>query len=177
MRAGKGALCFAALAMLALAACSGGSDEPRLMNLRSTTDGPDEFAIVPPKPLEMPTDLAALPTPTPGGTNLTDPTPEADAIVALGGRPDAVRGVPAADAGLINHASRNGVSGSIREDLAVADLDHRRRSDGRLLERLFGTNVYYRAYRNQELDQHAELARWRRAGTQNVSAPPRQRGE
>lgn len=177
MRAGKGALAIAALAMLALGACSGGSDEPRLMNLRSATDGPDEFAIVPPKPLEMPEDLAALPEPTPGGTNRTDPTPEADAIVALGGRPDAARGVPAGDAGLINHASRNGVSGSIREELAAADLEHRRRSDGRLLERLFGTNVYYRAYRNQELDQHRELARWRRAGAQNVSAPPRQSGE
>ncbi|MBL4916962.1 DUF3035 domain-containing protein [Szabonella alba] len=177
MQAAKGALAFAALAMLGLAACSGGSDEPRLMNLRSATNGPDEFAIIPPKPLEMPKDLAALPAPTPGGTNLTDPTPEADAIIALGGRPGAQRGVPAGDAGLVNHASRNGVSGTIREDLAVADLDHRRRNDGRLLERLFGSNVYYRAYREQELDQHAELARWRRAGAQNVSAPPRQSGE
>ncbi len=177
MQAGKGALAFAALAMLGLAACSGGSDEPRLMNLRSTTEGPDEFAIIPPKPLEMPEDLAALPEPTPGGSNRTDPTPEADAIVALGGRPGAATGVPAGDAGLVNHASRNGVSGTIRQDLAVADLEHRRRNEGRLLQRLFGTNVYYQAYDDQQLDQHSELERWRRAGAQNVSAPPRQRGE
>jgi hypothetical protein len=73
--------------MLALAACGNGKAEPELMNLRSG-QGPDEFAIVPPKPLEMPESLADLPEPTPGGfQNRTDQNPEDDAAMALGGKP------------------------------------------------------------------------------------------
>ncbi len=36
--------------------------------------GPDEFAILPTKPLEMPADVAALPPPTPGAANRADPS-------------------------------------------------------------------------------------------------------
>jgi hypothetical protein len=72
--------------VLALAGCSK-DGTPELMNLRSSTSGPDEFGILPPKPLAMPEDVAVLPEPTPGGTNLTDQNPRADAIVALGGTP------------------------------------------------------------------------------------------
>ncbi|WP_151720260.1 DUF3035 domain-containing protein [Gemmobacter serpentinus] len=166
MRANPRAYLAAAL-MLALAAC-GGSDEPQLMNLRSTGDGPDEFAILPPKPLQMPPNLQALPTPTPGGSNITDPTPLADAVVALGGKP----GAGSNDAALVAYATRNGVAAGIRQTLAAEDLEFRRKNDGRLLERIFDVNVYYRAYAPMSLDQHAELERWRRAGAGNPSAPP-----
>jgi len=175
MQAKQGVWAFAGLAMLALAACS--SDEPRLMNLRASGNGPDEFAIVPPKPLETPEDLTALPEPTLGGSNRTDPTPEADAIVALGGRPGTATGVPAGDGALVNAASRNGRTDGVREDLAAADLQYRRDNNGRVLERLFGVNSYFRSYRPQSLDQQAELQRWRRAGARTVSAPPAQKGE
>ena len=74
--------------MALLAAC-GGSAEPDLLNIsQPRSEGPDEFAILPAKPLEVPEDLAALPEPTPGGSNLTDPTPFADAAVAMGGNPE-----------------------------------------------------------------------------------------
>ena len=66
-----------------LAGCGNGDKTPQLMNVRSTTQGPDEFGILPPKALSLPKDMNALPEPTPGGENLTDPTPNADAIVAL----------------------------------------------------------------------------------------------
>jgi hypothetical protein len=89
MRAGYGRAVIAVAAMVTLAAC-GGKGDPQLMNLR-TGQGPDEFAIVPPKALEMPESLADLPEPTPGGFNRTDQTPEADAAVALGGKPSAER--------------------------------------------------------------------------------------
>ena len=49
MRAAKGRAVIAVAAMVTLAAC-GGDKDPQLMNLRSG-QGPDEFAIVPPKPL------------------------------------------------------------------------------------------------------------------------------
>lgn len=166
MTAARGAILTATLTLF-LAAC-GGSEDPQLMNLRASGNGPDEFAIIPPKALELPPNLKELPVPTPGGTNLTDPTPEADAIVALGGKP----GAGANDAGLLAYAARNGVDPAIRGTLAAEDLEFRRKNDGRLLERLFSVNVYYRAYAPLSLDQHAELARWRRAGVGVPSAPP-----
>lgn len=169
MRAGRGAFAVAGLAMLMLGACS---DDKSLMNIRATGNGPDEFGILPAKPLEMPETLAALPVPTPGGANRTDQNPEADAIAALGGNPSARGGIPAADATLVSQASRFGVEGGVRQVLATEDYAYRRDNDGRLLERLFNVNVYYSAYRPMSLDQQAELARWRSVGVRNVSAPP-----
>ncbi len=172
MRAGRGIIAMALVA--GVAACSMQRDEPNLMNIAASTDRPDEFAIVPNKPLELPDDMAALPEPTPGGANRVDQTPLSDAVAALGGNPASVArgGVPATDGAIVAHATRQGANPGIREQLAAEDLEYRRRNDGRILERLFGVNVYYRAYGPQSLDQHAELERWRRAGARNVGAPP-----
>ena len=167
-------LTLAVAALVALSACGGGSKVPHLMNLRSSTDGPDEFAILPPKALSTPPDLTALPDPTPGGDNLTDPHPMNDAIVALGGQVPAAAGVPSGDAGLVNYADRQGVTADIRTTLAADDLEFRRKHPGKLLERAFGVNVYYKAYTAYWLDAYAELARWRQAGVATPSAPPAQ---
>ena len=86
-------------------------------------------------------------------------------------------GAPAADGALVAAASRNGVQSDIRTALAEKDLDIRRKNNGRLLERLFGVNVYYRAYDDMWLDQQAELERWRAANAGNPSAPPEGAGE
>ena len=91
-----------------LSACGNGNDTPSLFNLEQPGNGPDEFAILPPRPLQLPENLAELPAPTPGGANLTDPTPNADAIVALGGNPKAAGGIPASDAALVRHAAQSG---------------------------------------------------------------------
>jgi hypothetical protein len=170
MFAGKGLLAVAGFAMLTLAACGGG--EPRLLNLKDNGNGPDEFAILPPKALELPQNFTELPEPAANGISRTDPTPEEDAIAALGGRPGSNAGIAARDNGLLNHASRFGRTGAIRTELAAEDLQFRRDNDGLFLERIFSANVYFRAYKEQSLDQHAELERWRRAGVRNVSAPP-----
>lgn len=156
---------------LALAAC-GGSGEPNLLNINQPrSEGPDEFAILPNKPLETPEDLNALPPPTPGGANRTDPTPFADATRALGGRPEVLtRG--SADRALVAYAGRYGTDPDIRAELAAADLEFRRQNDGRLLERLFNTNVYFSAYERFALDQYAELERLRRAGIRTSAVPP-----
>lgn len=171
------ALAWACLAGLTLSACGNSDKVPQLMNLRSSTNGPDEFAILPSKPLELPDDLTALPEPTPGQGNLTDPNPQADAIAALGGQVREAGGIPAGDAGLTNYASRNGVAADIRTALAAEDLEFRQKNDARLLEKIFDLNVYFRVYERQSLDQHAELARWRRAGARTPSAPPPKDGE
>lgn len=176
MQAAKGALAAAMAAMLALTACSG-DKTPQLMNLRSSTNGPDEFGILPPKALELPEDLTALPEPTLGGINRTDPTPVADAIIALGGNPKAAGGIPAGDSAMVRYASRGGTTAGIRETLAAEDLEYRRKNDGRLLERLFNVNVYFKAYRKQSLNQQADLLKWRKRGLRTPSAPPANPGE
>lgn len=166
----RGIGAIALLAFVALAACGGGSgDVPRLMNVRSTSPGPDEFAILPPRPLQQPETLTELPPPTPGGENRTDPTPKDDAIVALGGRPGAGIG---GDAGLLSATGRYGRDGAIRTSLAAEDEAFRRKNRAKPLERLFSLNAYFRVYDKQTLDAQAELARWRRAGAGNPSAPP-----
>lgn len=171
MQARNGLLALICAAMLSACAASG---TPELMNLRSATDGPDEFAILPPLGLEMPPDVAALPEPTPGGANLTDRDPKADAIAALGGKPGAGG---AGDQGLVNYTARFGLIDGIRDLLAAEDLDWRRRHDGRLLERLFAVSVYYKAYRDFQLNQFQELAFWRARGVATPSAPPPLAGE
>jgi hypothetical protein len=163
---------LALVLLAALAGCGGRDGEPNLLNIKQPrSEGPDEFAVLPTKPLEMPQDMSALPPPTPGGANLTDPTPQADASLALGGNAG-VLGRPSGDRALIAYAGRNGIDPQIRENLAAADLEFRRRNDGRLLERLFNVNVYFDAYEEMELDQYRELERLRRAGIRTSAAPP-----
>lgn len=164
-------LVFSLAALVALAGCGGGDKEPNLLNIQQPrSEGPDEFAVLPTKPLEMPSDRS-LPPPTPGGTNRTDPTPQADATAALGGNA-AVLNRPSGDRALIAYTGRHGRDPQIREELAAADLEFRRRNDGRLLERIFNANVYFDAYEEMELDQYRELERLRRAGIRTSAAPP-----
>lgn len=159
------------MTMLLLAACS---TDPQLMGATSGGSGPDEFGIVPTKPLTMPPDLNVLPAPTPGGANITDPTPQADAVAALGGNPAqlSAQGVGSADGALVNYASRLGRDSGIRQTVAQEDVEWRSRNSRRALEILARTNVYYRAYDPMTLDSWAELQRWRPTGVQLPTAPP-----
>ncbi len=159
------------LMLVVLAACSSGN--PTLLNLRADGEGPDEFGVLPTRPLELPENLAALPTPTLGGTNRADPDPEADVAAALGGNVN--RATPGSSS-LVSHATRFGVADGIRDALAAEDLEFRRRNDGRILERIAAVNVYHRAYRVMALDRYVELERMRAAGIRTPAAPPQQIG-
>ncbi|MGJ8609725.1 MAG: DUF3035 domain-containing protein [Octadecabacter sp.] len=152
-----------------LAACSG---DRGLRDLRSNGGGPDEFRVLPVQPLVLPTDINTLPTPTPGGTNLTDPTPNADAVAVLGGNANALvpNGIPATDGALVTAASRNGVDPAIRQTLATEDAAFRNRKTR--LGFLRGRDRYFSAYARQALDAYAELQRFRNAGIATPSAPP-----
>lgn len=155
-----------ALTMMALlGACSGGRG---LRDLGNPSGGPDEFSVLPSRTLEIPTDLAALPEPTPGGANRTDPDPQRDAIVALGGRDVSLAGIPAADAALVGAASRYGVSADIRLSLAAED-EAFRKSRARFSS---GADRYFRAYASQALDAYVEFERLRALGAKVPSAPP-----
>ena len=163
---------FLVLGMGLLAAC--GRGDPQLRDLNTNRGEPEEFSIVPNKPLTQPDSYAQLPPPTPGGANRTDQTPEADAVAVLGGDPSRLTrgaGVPASDAALVGAATRYGVNGNIRTDLRQEDVAFRKRRS------LFNWQIvqddkYPRAYRPQRLDADAELERWRRAGARTPSAPP-----
>ena len=160
------------LVALCLAACS--AREPDLITVQSNAndgEGPDEFGILPTKPLEAPEDYSFLPTPTPGGRNLVDPTPEADAVAALGGNP-AVLTRASTDGGLVRYAGRFGVSSTIPSELAASDLAFRQQNPGRVLERLFDITTYFTAYEAQSLDKYRELERFRRAGIRTPAVPP-----
>jgi hypothetical protein len=130
--------------------------------------GPDEFSILPAKPLEAPKDFAVLPVPTPGGTNASDATPKADAIVALGGRAPAVSGI---DGDIVTYASRYGVATDIRSTLSQSDTRFRKLKTAAPAFP-WTKNKYERAYRRFALDPWAELERLRLLGIQVPSAPP-----
>lgn len=161
----------------ALSACGGlrDPDKPRVLHkVRNTSNGPDEFTIVPGKPLEAPASFVELPEPTPGGANRTDQTPEADAVAALGGNPAALedRGVGASDGALVTAAARRGVDPNIRTTLAEEDEAFRLRKWRFARFRIFGGDEYYRAYERQNLDRRATERLWRRAGAPTPSSPP-----
>lgn len=162
---------FAALALLALSACGAGGSG--LRNLDTELAGPDEFSVLPGRPLTIPPGID-LPPPTPGGANRTDQTPAADAVVALGGNPAAQRagGIPAQDAALVAHAGRAGTDPAIRQTLATEDAAFRARAAGGGAFNFLGKDRYYPAYARFALDAYAELDRLRPSGIDLPTAPP-----
>ncbi|MEM9637319.1 MAG: DUF3035 domain-containing protein, partial [Pseudomonadota bacterium] len=160
------------LALILITACVGACANTGLRDLRSNSRGPDEFIIEPKAPLQTPDDLTSLPTPTPGQGNLTDNNPSADAIVALGGRPSDATSIPASDGALVTAASRFGVTPNIRQDLAEADADFRRRQARFTQFRLFRDDRYLQAYSRERLDAEQVAERWRNAGARTPSYPP-----
>lgn len=144
-----------------------------LRDLRSNSDGPDEFGIQPVGALQQPESFSTLPTPTPGGRNLTDRSALAQGVAALGGSVgDPSAPIPASEGALVRHASRLGVSAGIRQSLAAADADFRRRKARFTQYRLVPVDRYNQAYRSEALDAQAERRRWQRAGVRTPSAPP-----
>ncbi|MEM0936911.1 MAG: DUF3035 domain-containing protein [Pseudomonadota bacterium] len=143
------------------------------MNLSRGLPGPDEFAILPGKPIEIPEDLTALPPPPPPGSgSRTDPTPQADAVAALGGNPARLTSdgrTP--DGTLVAAAGRFGTDPAIREELSAQDAEFRSRNQGRALERAFGVTTYFNVYGRESLDQNGEVIRYRRAGARTPGAP------
>ncbi|SCZ66658.1 Beta-barrel assembly machine subunit BamF [Epibacterium ulvae] len=158
------------MTMAILAACG----QSGLRELTSDGEGPDEFLILPTKPLEQPANLTELPKPTPGAANLSDATPKAEAIAALGGNAAALdaANVPARDGALVLAAGRFGVEENVRADLAQADADFRRRENRTARFKLFRVDRYSEAYRRQALNPNRQNRIFRRAGIETPAAPP-----
>lgn len=161
------------LGLLAVSACGGKQERDiTLHDLRTNQRSPEEFSILPVKPLQQPETYASLPQPTPGGSNLTDPTPNADAVAALGGKRSALTrsGISAADRGLLTHTGRFGTDPNIRAELAAKDLELRK-AKSRFTWSIVPRDDYRRAYRRFLLDPYAEMRRWQRAGVPTPTAP------
>lgn len=161
--------------VLAGALAVSGCGQKGLRYIQKPGAGPDEFLVLPSKPLSTPQNYSSLPAPTPGGSNRTDANPQADAVAALGGKPSALaatNGVPAGDAALVTASSRYGVEPGVRATVSEEDADfrHRNRMTGRI--KLFPVDRYEQLYRKQTLDPHATNDQFRRAGVATPSAPP-----
>lgn len=160
------------ITLIALGACGNG----RLHDLRTTGTGPDEFMVLPTKPLEEPPSFNELPAPTPGGANIVDPTPLADGSAALGGGPRSdppVAGpIPGSDGVVVTYSSRFGVSPDIRQTLAAEDADFRRRKARFTNIRLVPVDRYNQAYKSEAIDPKRVADIYRRAGVPTPAAPP-----
>lgn len=165
------------MAATGLAACGGYERDITLRSVTSTTAGPDEFAILPGKPLQAPANFSELPIPTPGSANLTDQNPLADGLAAIGGNPARLQdtGVPAGDGALVRHASRNGVDPNVRTELAAEDEDFRRRKSRFTRIRIVRQDLYNKVYKRETLNARNEWNRFRRVGARTPTAPPPQR--
>jgi hypothetical protein len=169
MRLGRtGGVAALVVATMLLSACEGGlRGTLREAGVVST---PDEFLVLPNKPLEMPADLTALPPPTPGATNRADLDPEIEAVAALTGR-----AAPAGTASSPALVARGGPADpAIRPTLAAEDTTFRRDNRGRLFERWFGNNQERIVYGDVILDSDSEFDRQRAAGRRVPAAPPLQ---
>jgi len=160
---------------LTLAAAVAGCSNQGLRDLDPPGAGPDEFSVLPVKPLTQPKDYAFLPAPTPGGGNLTDPNPKADAVVALGGNAGALNpngAVPSSDAALVTASSRYGVPANTREVVQAEDDAFRKRR-GRLSGwRLFPVDRYAQVYEREAIDPFAVTDVARQSGIETPSSPP-----
>jgi hypothetical protein len=143
--------------------------------MKSDDKGPEEFTVLPVKPLQEPSDYKVLPAPNSAAGNLVDATPKADAIVALGGTPviGASTKVPAADSSLVRHTSRFGTTPDIRDVLAVEDAEIRKSRSRMLRFQLNQKDLYSKVYEKQILDAHAEIAKFRAAGVLTPAVPPK----
>lgn len=161
--------------VLAGALAVSGCAQKGLRLIQKPGTGPDEFLVLPANPLSAPENYSSLPAPTPGGRNLTDPNPRAEAVAALGGKPGALvpgSTVPSGDTALVTASSRYGVEAEVREALAEEDAKfrHRNRYLGRI--KILPVDRYEQLYKKQSLDPFAVSDQFRRAGAATPSSPP-----
>lgn len=157
-----------------VAGCDTSQGVGRFFAGEMTDAGPDEFGIVPTKPLEVPDDLVTLPEPTPGARNRTDLLPEHDAVAALGGKPERLDSttVGAGEGALLAAATRNGTTPEIRTVLAKEDADFRANNGPLFLQRLFKVNTYLSTYDGQTLQARSTNELMRRSNVKTPTVSP-----
>ncbi|SLN63066.1 hypothetical protein ROA7450_03292 [Roseovarius albus] len=161
-----------AMVLTAVAACSG-KDKP-LTRIKHTGNGPDEFAILPSKPLQEPESFTSLPAPAPGTANLTDVNPRAEGVIALGGNPAALAGnkINASETALVNYSRRYGVEPDIRTIVAVEDAEVRKKRGRVNILNIGPDDDYTLAYKKEWLNSQAAREQLSAQGVGTPSAPP-----
>jgi hypothetical protein len=155
------------IAPLALAACGDGGIAGTLRS-SGVTSTPDEFLVLPTRPLEMPENFTALPSPTPGAVNRVDIQPHVEAIAGLTGAPG-----PAGNAdGTVLVAEAGPRQPGVRQALAIEDVEWRNTHHGLLIPRLIAKDKDTVTYQPMILDSAAEFLRLRAAGIEQPPAPP-----
>ena len=156
-----------------LSACNQNSGNGRpLLNLRQSAIAPDEFLVVPQKPLETPGDVTSLPTPVPGAKARVMIDFEDNLLRALGGQPGNSRTIPASDAALISAArAGSGATANIRDIMRAEDQAFREARSGRI-DRLAKKRKAVTIYDPMLLDPVAESARMQAQGVKTPAVPP-----
>lgn len=154
------------VAATALAGCQnrGAAGLLRSAGVGST---PDEFMVLPTKPLEMPENMAALPPPIPGAPNRVDHQPQQEAVAGLTGR-----SALATTNGTALVARAGPVDPNVRTELAAEDVQWRATHHGLFFERMFTRDKAAVVYKPMVLDAPAELERLRRMGVEVPPPPP-----
>lgn len=163
---------FFKIFLFAMLLVSCGDNDPNLLTLRNHGNGPDEFALVTLREIEMPSDFSTLPAPTLGGSNLTDINPQEDVITALGGVVQLTNDTFGNDKSLEEAITRFGLIDNIKDELSLADKKFRKENKGLFLERLIDMNVYFRAYSSMTLDSKKEMDRLSELGVKILARPP-----
>ena len=145
-------------------------------NIKHTGEGPDEFTVLPTRPLQTPESYSALPAPTPGARTLSTQSQGRRRRGAWRQSRRADRtAAAAADSGLVRHAGRYGAQPGIRQTLAREDAETRRKHGRVNILRLGPVDDYTDAYKRQWLDADSEEMRLRRAGVEHAERPAAQR--
>jgi len=158
---------------LGLSGCAQDGNNGRpLLNLRQSAIAPDEFLVVPQKPLETPSNLSSLPVPDPGAESRAAIDFERNLMRALGGRTSGASGIPASDVAIVNAArSSFGATDNIRALVRAEDQAFREARSGRI-ERLAKKRLAATIYDPMLLDPKAELARLKALGVKTPAVLP-----
>ena len=154
------------LAATAIAGCQG-RGAAGVLRSAGVAGTPDEFMVLPTKPLEMPENLAALPPPLPGVPNRVDFQPKQEAVAGLTGRP-----ALATTSATALVARAGPVDPNVRTELASEDVQWRATHHGLFFERMFSRDKAVVVYQQMVLDAPAEIERLRRIGVEVPPPPP-----
>ena len=170
------AIAYLALALVAaasLAGCKGQNTLAGGLRAAGVGSSPDEFLVLPTRPLEMPENLSALPPPAPGTPNRVDYQPKAEAIAGLTGRSGGI--ATTNGAALVARAGPR--DPAIRSELAAEDVTWRQTHHGLLIPRLLAKDKNTVTYEAMLLNAPAEFERLRALGVQVPAAPPSALGQ
>lgn len=158
-------------AALLLAACSGSGEPPVTLQEASLKNGaPDEFLVLPQRPLTVPEDLETLPEPDPNAGSLVEIDPFVEARKAVGGNGGGTS-ASAADNAILAAARTVGRTPNIREELAAETDAKLTRGRGILgfFDRFRIAPRKRTAFNDQKLDAIGELKKRQAQGVKTPS--------